>query len=99
MQGKTVVSIQIGRVFDAKLPAITVCPGGLRADKLVQMNKRYKELIDELEEYVRRPNNSLHPERMYFNIPVNVLKDMKSGLLNFDIYDMMTNYTYPYLDD
>ena len=99
MQGKTVVNIEIGQYFDDKLPAITICPGALALDKLAQLNESYKTLISQYQEYVKTSNDTRFTERFYFNILFKVLDDLENGFPGFDIYDIMKNYSYSYLDD
>ena len=95
-QGKTVVRIELGHLFEDSPPGITICPAGLNLEKIATMNERYKKMYHE---HISIHNN--YPEKEYFDfIKIYydmVNQDIMDGKVSFS--DILKNYTYDYKEE
>ena len=99
MKGKSVVNIKIGKLFNQSLPSITLCPGILSIEKLSVLHHKYKEFYKQYQTMIKNKTKFMEASTFYYTWITNVLVDMKSGELSIDIYDLMKNYSYEYLND
>ena len=97
MRGKTVVSINVNRIFNDSLPAITICyPFSISFEKLSKFDLKYST---EYENYLdilkfERDNSTLR--RIYNNVTKTAINAINSGTLKLS--DIMQNAIIKYSD-
>ena len=94
MSGKTVASIEVGKVFNDTIPGITICyPFFISFEKLSNFNPDYSQ---QFKEYLANFENRTEMKRIYDNVVKKAIDAINSGKLNFS--DILQNATINYSD-
>ena len=97
MSGKTVVSIEVGRVFNDTLPGITICyPFAISLEKLSKLDKVYYNQYEKFMDIFNKNKNSTELKQIYDNMILSSMNATNSGKLKFS--DIFLNSTIKYSD-
>ena len=106
LSGKTVVAVNVGRLENETLPAITLClPHSLflSIEKVSDINpelmKLYSEYVKQLENFnAERDNQAILDQNIseiIERIYKDVLDEMNPYLSSIPVYELLTNYSIP----